>query len=257
LKTAPRSQSARGFTLVEVMMAATILVVGFMGVIQAVTIGTEMQATARRQTVASLLIAQELELARLESWDTIYAMSTASTWSAGSAYAVGNVVRYQGGWYRCTSAHNSTATFTPEAATHWMAYMTYDATVSYARGDLVYDASAEKWYRYINATATSGTATSTSTHWTEYSGVIPSSGKAEGVTFTITRSVTSLQTNLREITVVVSWTKSGTTAAANTVDGSWLNRLSFGGSSPITRNYTRKANAYFGKNGLSLTYQRS
>jgi hypothetical protein len=243
--------------LVEVMMAATILVVGFMGVIQAVTIGSELQATARRQTIAALLIAQELELARLESWATLSSLSTTTTWSSGAAYAVGNVVRYQGGWYRCTAAHNASATLTPETATHWMAYMTYDAAATYARGDLVYDSTAEKWYRYINLTAASGNATSSTAYWTEYSGVIPSTGKAEGVTFTITRNVTSLSTNYREITVVVSWSKGGTTAEANAVDGSWLNRLSFGGASPISRNYTRKGTAYYGKDGLSLTYQRS
>ncbi|MDI1335310.1 MAG: prepilin-type N-terminal cleavage/methylation domain-containing protein [Lacunisphaera sp.] len=59
---------ATGFTLVEVMMAATILVVGFMGMIQAVTIGSEMLASARRQTLAAQIISHELEKLRYVAW---------------------------------------------------------------------------------------------------------------------------------------------------------------------------------------------
>jgi len=60
-----------GFTIVEVMMAATILVVGFLGLIQAVTIGSEMLATARRQTLAAQIIGQEIETLRLTAWSSL------------------------------------------------------------------------------------------------------------------------------------------------------------------------------------------
>ena len=49
----------RGFSLIEVIMATTILLVGFVGLIQAVTIGTESLDTARK-----LQVANRVELAR-------------------------------------------------------------------------------------------------------------------------------------------------------------------------------------------------
>lgn len=52
-------------------MAATVIVVCFFGMIQALTVGTEMMATARRQTLASKLMDHELEQLRLQSWTTI------------------------------------------------------------------------------------------------------------------------------------------------------------------------------------------
>lgn len=58
-----------GFTIVEVMMAATILVVGFVGMIQAVTIGSEMLATARRQTLAAQILEHEIGKLKLLPWD--------------------------------------------------------------------------------------------------------------------------------------------------------------------------------------------
>jgi len=54
-------------------MASVILVVGFMGMIQAVTIGSEMLATARRQTLAAQILNHEMEKLRLEDWATISA----------------------------------------------------------------------------------------------------------------------------------------------------------------------------------------
>lgn len=52
-------------------MASTIIVFAFFGMIQAVTVGSEMMATARRQTLASKLMDHELEQLRLQSWSTI------------------------------------------------------------------------------------------------------------------------------------------------------------------------------------------
>lgn len=74
-----RRGRTRGFTLVEVMMASTILVVGFMGMIQALITGSEMMATARRQTLAAQIMTHEMEKLRLASWTTITGLPTAST----------------------------------------------------------------------------------------------------------------------------------------------------------------------------------
>jgi hypothetical protein len=71
--------SHRAFTLVEVMMAATILVVGFIGMIQALTIGSEMMATARRQTLATRLLNHYVDKLRVETYATIDALPKTST----------------------------------------------------------------------------------------------------------------------------------------------------------------------------------
>ena len=54
-------------------MAATILVVGFVGLIQAVTIGTEMLDTARKQMVAQQIINGEITALRLGAWSQLTA----------------------------------------------------------------------------------------------------------------------------------------------------------------------------------------
>jgi prepilin-type N-terminal cleavage/methylation domain-containing protein len=76
--------SQSGFTLVEVMMAATILVVGFIGMIQALTIGSEMMATARRQTLATRILTHYMDELRVETYATIDALPKASTLVASS-----------------------------------------------------------------------------------------------------------------------------------------------------------------------------
>ncbi len=73
----PGARSA--FTIVEVMMASVILVVGFIGMISAVTVGSEMLATARRQNLAAQIISHELEKLRYVDFATIDAYATGPT----------------------------------------------------------------------------------------------------------------------------------------------------------------------------------
>jgi prepilin-type N-terminal cleavage/methylation domain-containing protein len=61
----------RGFTIIEVMMATTILLVGFIGVIQAITIGSESLDVARKLQVANQIIAAEVEKLRGSDWSVI------------------------------------------------------------------------------------------------------------------------------------------------------------------------------------------
>lgn len=170
----------RGFTIVEVMMASVILVVGFLGMIQAITIGSEMLATSRRQTLASQIISHETDKLRLLRWDD----STSTNDIVGLS-------------------STAAATYTSDSAA-------------------------------INTAITSS-----------------------GVRFTLATTVTTVTTDLREVTFTVTWTKSGTTAAASTATGSWLDQLAFSRNAPISRTYTRTSTAYFGKYGLSLNLQRS
>lgn len=63
-----------GFTLVEVMMASIVLVVGFIGMMQTILAGAEMLATARRQTLAAQILSHEVEMLRLRPWADIAAL---------------------------------------------------------------------------------------------------------------------------------------------------------------------------------------
>ncbi len=74
-----RRRSARGFTIIEVMMASVILVVAFMGMIQAIGLGSEMLATARRQTLAAQILEHEIGKLRLMPFATVNAYAAGPT----------------------------------------------------------------------------------------------------------------------------------------------------------------------------------
>lgn len=237
------------------MMASVILVVGFIGMIQAVTIGSEMLATARRQTIASQIINHEMERLRMADWTTITNHVTTTTWNSGSAYAVGNTVRYGGGWFTCIKAHSNQA---PTNGEFWgAASSTYSGSRSYSLSDVVYYATNNKWYRYIYSSAASGNLPTSTTYWEEYTGPLTDSRIAGGVDFSVSRVISSPTADLREVIIVVSWTKGGTTTAASAATGSWLQRLSFQRETPIARTYTRSMTSWFTKYGLNHAIQRS
>jgi hypothetical protein len=154
-------------------------VVGFMGMIQAITIGSEMLATARRQTLAAQVLEHEIGKLRLTAWSSLPAAGTAT--------------------------------------------VTID---SYFSG----------------AIAACGLTTSA---------------------MTLSRTTTNLDpdgdstTDFKEVTFTLTWTKSGSSTAAPTPSGSWLDKLAFYRPSAIARTYTRKSTAFFGKYGLNLNIQRS
>lgn len=159
-----------GFTIVEVMMASVILVVGFIGMISAITVGSEMMATARRQALATQIITHECEKLRLLTWANMPAAGTTA--------------------------------------------VTIDSLFT---GDIA----------------------------------------AAGVPFTLSRTTTDVISNeLKEVTFTITWSKTGTTAAATTATGSWLERLSFAGNAPVARTYTRTATVYYGRYGVNNSLQR-
>lgn len=172
--TLSKRRAAQGFTIVEVMMASVILVVGFIGMIQAVTIGSEMLATARRQTLAAQILNHEMEKLRLASWSTLSALADSA------------------------------------AATYDSDQQSLDDAIA-----------------------------------------------ASGVTFNLARDVSAPTTDLVEVTLTVTWTKGGTTTAASTPTGSWLDVISFQRETPIARTYTRSSTSWFTKYGLNHAIQRS
>ncbi len=164
-------------------MASVILVVGFIGMISAITTGSEMLATARRQNLAAQIISHELEKLRYVDFTTI------------DGYAAGPTTltidtHFSSGITACGLTTDTSNTANP--------YITLDRSVS----DVI-------------------------------------SGSLCQVTFTVT------------------WQKSGTTTAATTVTGSWLEILSLKRNAPIQRTYVRKGVGFYGKYGLNLNVQRS
>lgn len=61
--------SNRAMTIVEVCVAATVVLIGVVGLIQALTIGSAMLETSRSQTVAAQIIQHEINKLRLLDWD--------------------------------------------------------------------------------------------------------------------------------------------------------------------------------------------
>lgn len=163
------------FSIVDVMMGATILVVGLMGLIQAVTIGSEMLATARRQTLAAQILDQEIENLRFETWTTIsgYAADVEApatidsrfrqAWNSSTSYAIGDVASSNNVWYTCIAAHTNKAV-----------------------------TNASYWRR--------SAATEV--------GIMSDTNYAQGARYTLTRLVTEVTgaSSLREVTFKLTWT---------------------------------------------------
>src|SRR4051812_21329131 len=61
------------------MMAALMLTVAFIGMIEAVTISARMMDSARRQSLATQIINHEIEKLRFKDWSTIIGLPTSST----------------------------------------------------------------------------------------------------------------------------------------------------------------------------------
>jgi prepilin-type N-terminal cleavage/methylation domain-containing protein len=73
-----------GFTLIEVIMATAVLLVGFVGIIQVLTIGSESLDTARKQQIANQIIAAEIEKLRGGAWSTIANLPATATIKIGA-----------------------------------------------------------------------------------------------------------------------------------------------------------------------------
>ena len=261
------------------MMGAAILVVGLIGVIQAITIGSELQATARRQTMGAQIINNEIELLRLKDWSTLQALASTAysgssvEWNSSTTYAVGNLVSHAGAWYTCTSANTnsippnaaywSPATWSaatayavgnsasvggllytcitantnqmPPNTTYWVGQNGWNPATNYNVTDVVNVSGT--WYRCITTTTSNQPVTNT-TYWATYSGPIASTGIYSGATYSLMRTFATLPNGLIEVTFTVQWT----------VKPSGIS---------VSRTYTRISTAYFGKYGLSLTYQRT
>jgi len=80
------------FTLVEVMIAAAVMVGGIVGMMHVIVSGSEMLDVARRQTVAMQIIHGQIDNVRLKDWTTISALTTPRTVAVDAADQSSNVV---------------------------------------------------------------------------------------------------------------------------------------------------------------------
>ena len=66
-----RHSDVKAFTLVEVMVAAGVMILALVGMIQVVVSGSEMLDVSRNQTVAMQIIHGQIDNIRLANWATI------------------------------------------------------------------------------------------------------------------------------------------------------------------------------------------
>ena len=149
----PGYPKAAAFTLVEVMVAAAVIVLTVVGMIQVIVSGSEMLDVSRKQTIAMQIIHGQLDHIRLSNWTQVSALASSAT------------VAVDGG----------------------------------DQSGFVFGAN------------------------------LPTISKG----FRCTRTITDVRTDLKQVTITVTWT--GSTG----------------------RSYSRKGSTYVGKNGLYVTYQQT
>lgn len=66
--THPQRTDVDGFTLIEVMLAAAVMLAGIMGMMQVVTSASEMLDASRKQTIATQMMHGEIEKIRVTDW---------------------------------------------------------------------------------------------------------------------------------------------------------------------------------------------
>jgi hypothetical protein len=76
--TPPKTQAPRrGFTIMEVALAATVLALTLVGMIQVIDSGSEMLDLSRKQTIAAQILQDEIDQLRLMTWSQVTITSLA------------------------------------------------------------------------------------------------------------------------------------------------------------------------------------
>jgi Tfp pilus assembly protein PilV len=76
--------SQRGFTIMEVALAATVLALTLVGMIGVVDSGTQMLDLSRKQTMAAQILHGEMDQLRLQTWTTVSGWNSANTAAAAT-----------------------------------------------------------------------------------------------------------------------------------------------------------------------------
>ncbi len=80
----PTQTHEGGFTLVEVMIAACVLVLTIVGMIQVIVSGAEMLDMSRKQTIAMQIIHGQIDAIRLRDWSEIGPLGASTTVSVAA-----------------------------------------------------------------------------------------------------------------------------------------------------------------------------
>ena len=89
-KSSTHTAAKQGFTLVEVMMAAFVLVTVLLGTLTGLLQGFAMLDTARNTTLAAQIIESQIEDLRLQPWATINAFPVDTNQTVDLAAAIGS-----------------------------------------------------------------------------------------------------------------------------------------------------------------------
>jgi Tfp pilus assembly protein PilV len=105
----PRTKVQRGFSVIEVMMAATILLFGFIGAIQAITIGSDYIDSARKLQIANQIAAAEIEKLRGGEWSVITSLPATATITISSVGVIsGDTTQFALSNHTATTADDNT-----------------------------------------------------------------------------------------------------------------------------------------------------
>lgn len=80
-----RVRPRQAFTLVEVMVAMTVLILVFVSSVSAITIGFRVMEDARMNTIASQILQSEMENVRLKNWTLISALPASEPFTVQSS----------------------------------------------------------------------------------------------------------------------------------------------------------------------------
>jgi hypothetical protein len=88
--------SSRGFTIMEVGLAATVLALTLTGMIGVVESGSQMLDLSRKQTLATQILHSEIDQLRLQSWMAVAGENPAGTTSVSGSFYSSTQVGYSG-----------------------------------------------------------------------------------------------------------------------------------------------------------------
>ncbi len=105
-KKNPRSSAA--FTLIEVALAATVLLFAIVSAFQLVVVGTRMLDFSRKQTIAAQIIHSEIDKVHTTDWATVSAYPasatvTINTLSSSDSFGYPELLTFKNGVFAATS----------------------------------------------------------------------------------------------------------------------------------------------------------
>jgi hypothetical protein len=106
LPSTHKLSSSRGFTIMEVALAATVLALTLVGMIGVIESGTQMLDLSRKQTIANQILHSEIAQLRLQSWPVISGYPPGNIAFAASSFSPAVQVGYVGPNYPVSTPGN-------------------------------------------------------------------------------------------------------------------------------------------------------